>query len=309
MIGRVFVTERTASPVGVHSLDHFTLGVPDLDEAERFYLAFGLDAVRTTDRLQVRTFGGPHVWADLVSAPRKKLLAVRFGIFEADAETFARRLAPLRMPGESNAIWLNAPDGLAIELAIAAKTSPDEKSGFEQSARFSPIRGTGPRSTVATVRPRRLAHLALFTANVSEAIKFYESNLGLRLSDRSGDDVAFMHGMHGSEHHMIALARSEGPGLHHCSWDVGSIAEVGQGAMQMMAAGADGGWGVGRHVLGSNYFYYARDPWGSYAEYSADMDYIPAGAEWISSDTPPEDSFYQWGPPPPHDFGTNHEAA
>ena len=34
--------------------------------------------------------------------------------------------------------------------------------------------------------------------------------------------------------------------------------------------------GVGRHVLGSNYFYYVQDPWGSFAEYSYDIDFVPA---------------------------------
>ena len=37
---------------------------------------------------------------------------------------------------------------------------------------------------------------------------------------------------------------------------------------------------MGRHVLGSNYFYYVRDPWGSYAEYSHDIDFVPAGSIW-----------------------------
>ena len=32
------------------------------------------------------------------------------------------------------------------------------------------------------------------------------ATLGLRLSDRSGNIVAFMHGIHGSDHHMITRA-------------------------------------------------------------------------------------------------------
>ena len=67
------------------------------------------------------------------------------------------------------------------------------------------------------------------------------------------------------------------------------------------------GWGLGRHVLGSNYFHYVRDPWGSYAEYSADIDYIPVNCDWQAEDNPPDDSFYLWGPVPPEDFAFNHE--
>lgn len=297
--------------MGVHSLSHFTLGVPELDEAERFFSAFGLNVERALDRLHLRAGGSPHIWADIVSADRKRLLSIRFGIYQDDIQAFAERLAPVRIDAAigraTNALWARMPDGLPIEVAVAPKASPDSKTGFDLPPRHCDFRGAGPRSSVATVRPRQLAHLALFTGSVPAAIEFYMRYLGMRISDRSGDDVAFLHGPHGSDHHMIALAKSDGPGLHHSSWDVGSIADVGQGAMQMRDAGFTEGWGVGRHVLGSNYFYYARDPWGSYAEYSADMDYIAADSRWVSSDSSPEDSFYQWGPPPPEDFGKNYE--
>jgi hypothetical protein len=52
-----------------------------------------------------------------------------------------------------------------------------------------------------------------------------------------------------------------------------------------------------------------RDPWGSYCEYSADMDYIPPSTEWLAGDHDPEDSMFLWGPTPPEDFVTNFEAA
>jgi Glyoxalase/Bleomycin resistance protein/Dioxygenase superfamily len=118
-----------------------------------------------------------------------------------------------------------------------------------------------------------------------------------------------MHAIHGSDHHVIAFVKAEGPGLHHLSWDVPSINEIGLGAMQMADKGYRAGWGLGRHVLGSNYFHYVRDPWGSYSEYSSDVDYIPADHDWKSGDHPPEDSFYVWGPNPPEDFAFNHEFA
>jgi len=76
----------------------------------------------------------------------------------------------------------------------------------------------------------------------------------------------------------------------------------------MRAAGFTEGWGVGRHVLGSNYFYYVRDPWGSHAEYSADIDFVPADLDWPATDHHPEDSLYVWGPAMPETFVTNYEA-
>ena len=74
-------------------------------------------------------------------------------------------------------------------------------------------------------------------------------------------------------------------------------------------SGYSEGWGLGRHVLGSNYFHYVRDPWGSYAEYSCDIDYIPVTQDWKDGDHPPEDSFLMWGSNPPEDFAHNFEIA
>jgi len=75
---------------------------------------------------------------------------------------------------------------------------------------------------------------------------------------------------------MIAFARSNAPGHHHFSWDVGTVDEIGEGAMHVLDKSFSKGWGLGRHVLGSNFFHYVQDPWGSFCEYSADIDYVPA---------------------------------
>jgi hypothetical protein len=60
-------------------------------------------------------------------------------------------------------------------------------------------------------------------------------------------------------------------------------------------------------VLGSNYFNYVRDPWGSFCEYSCDIDFVPADLDWPAADHLMEDSLYVWGPSVPQDFVTNHE--
>ena len=305
---------RRPGELGVHSLDRFNFAVPDAEAARRFYSAFGLDLREEAGALHIHTHGHPHRWGSLVEGPRKQLRFISFGAFEEDLPRFRERLAELRIeridspPGvESNGIWLRDPDGTPIEITVAEKTSPDEKSSFDNASAGPGVASAPSRSRVTQVRPRRLAHMLIFTRDIAQAVKFYGGVLGLRLSDRSGDMIAFMHGIHGSDHHMIAFVKSDGPGLHHLSWDVPSINAIGLGAMQMADKGYTAGWGLGRHVLGSNYFHYVRDPWGSYAEYSSDIDYIPVDHDWKAADHPPADSFYVWGPTPPEDFAFNYE--
>ena len=110
-----------------------------------------------------------------------------------------------------------------------------------------------------------------------------------------------------TDHHNLALLKSDGPGFHHGSFEVGSIDEIALGAQRMLESGRPPGWGLGRHVIGSNFFYYTRDPWGSWAEYFHDLDHIPEACAWQPRDFPEADALYRWGPPVPEDFGRNRE--
>ncbi|MFT3720685.1 VOC family protein [Pseudorhodoferax sp.] len=298
----------------VHSVDEFVFSVPDLAEARRFYTHFGLDVREEAGALALYTHGHPHRWARILAGPSKRLLWLSLGIHAEDAPRFAQRAAALGVPAaapppgaDGDGLWLRGADGLPVQLRVAGKCSPSQPAPRE----WPPAPGHGgrapSRSQAPATRPLYLSHILLFSADVDAARAFYEGVLGLQLSDRSGSDIAFLHSPHGSDHHLIALARSGGPGLHHSSWCVPSLDAVGIGAQQMAQAGYTRGWGLGRHVLGSNYFRYVRDPWGSYAEYSYDIDYVAAGQAWPAADHPPEDALYVWGPELPPDFIANHE--
>ena len=309
-------TPRRQGVTAVHSLDRFVLSVPDLDVAERFYTQFGLDARRDGDRLDLYTFGHPHRWGSVhKGAGPKKLQYLSFGIFAQDLDPLTRHLDRAQVARTSahpladrEGIWLRDPDGTAVQLVVADKVSP-LAAAPQAKAPVHPVgKGAAPsRSAAAKVRPRRLSHVLLFSSDVARSVRFYSDALGLRLSDSSADIIAFMHGAHASDHHMLAFAKSAGPGYHHSSWQVESIDEVGIGMDTMIGHGHARGWGVGRHVIGSNYFAYVQDPWGSFAEYSYDIDFIPADVEWPAGDHATADSFYVWGPPPPDYFIVNHE--
>lgn len=305
---------RRPNALGVHSLDHFSLILPDLSEAADFFSCFGLDVRAEGNGAGVYCIGSSHRWATLSEGPRKKFGHLSFGIYDEDMPAFRDRLKRMSIallpapPGiDRDSIWFHDEEGNLIEVAAKPKSSPDEKSMFGETTVPAGVAGAPPRSQAPKVAPRRLSHMALYTADVHRKVSFYVDVLGLRLSDHVADFAAFLHGPHGSEHHMFAMVKSGGPGFHHSSWDVGSINEIGLGAEQMQTGGYRKGWGLGRHVLGSNYFYYATDPWGSHAEYSADMDYIPADFDWDARDHPAEDTYTLWGTEPPPGFMTNHE--
>ena len=308
---------RRKDTTAVHSLHRFVFSVPDLKAAVDFYDAFGLDVREAEGRADLYTERHPQRWASIYQRPGPKQLEyVSFGMYAEDADALAKRLAQKGVAtiaphalADEQGMWIRDPEGTPVQIVVASKVSPSVKSTGSAPV-IAPGRGAAPtRSATGDVHPRRLSHILLFSSDVLRSVRFYTDVLGLRLSDQSGDVIAFLHGAHASDHHMLAFAKSDGPGLHHSSWDVASIDEVGLGMQQMADRGHAHGWGVGRHVIGSNYFRYVRDPWGSFAEYSYDIDFIPADMEWNAGDYAPEDSFYVWGPPVPDDFVINHESA
>jgi catechol 2,3-dioxygenase len=298
---------------GVHSLERFCLTVPDLTAAARFYSAFGLEVREDHLGIQLFTQHDQRCWGNLREGNEKRLDHISFGAYADDMPRFRvnleeRGIECLEPPSNSTgaSIWFRDHDGNLIEIAPTEKSSPFAKSAVNNFSSASGVRGASTRSESTEARPRRLAHVGLFCSDLQQSTAFYTDILGLRLSDEAGV-IAFLRGIHGSDHHVIALIKSDGPGFHHVSWDMASIHEVGLGAQQMANAGYRAGWGLGRHVLGSNYFHYVRDPWGSYCEFSADIDYIADGQLWHAGHFTPEDGFFLWGPEPPADFGTNYE--
>ncbi|WP_086381299.1 VOC family protein [Caballeronia sordidicola] len=297
----------------VHSIDHFALNVPSISDARYFFDAFGLDVTSNENALDLRAADG-HRWARVLPSDSKSLAYLSFNCFEGDLPAIERQVFAagadilISSDGDREGFWFNDPDGNLVQVRVGEKTLPNEKAPLEQRRTLANARGSLMRSGVAKVRPRRMSHVLLFTPDIARALAFYREALGLRLSDRSANIIAFTHAPHGCDHHLVAFVQSSAKGWHHVAWEVASIDEVGNGATQMAVAGFKAGWGTGRHVLGSNYFHYVRDPWGSFSEYSADMDYVSAGSEWPAGDFRPEDSLYQWGPDIPDYFICNTEA-
>jgi catechol-2,3-dioxygenase len=302
--------------MAVHSLLGFALAVPDIEPGRKFYETFGLASSGKGDRMTLRCDGREHDEVTLVEGPRKRLHHLRLATDAkglADIRARAQRAgvkevdAPLRDDGEG--AWLRDDDGHYVNVRVAPMpggSSGQPMAPFNTPGQYARI-GTPGCPPAAAVRPRRLGHVLLFTPDVERKMRFYSDVFGMKLSDRSGEIIAFMHMPGGGDHHVLAFAKSDKPGFHHASFEVGSVDEIGMGAQHVLGAGYGNGWGFGRHVIGSNFFHYLRDPWNSLAEYFCDIDRIPADGSWQPKDYPLHESLYRWGPAVPDDFVRNFE--
>jgi catechol 2,3-dioxygenase-like lactoylglutathione lyase family enzyme len=151
------------------------------------------------------------------------------------------------------------------------------------------------------VRPRKLGHVVLGSTDQEASQRFFTEGIGLRTSDTVPGIAAFLRCS--TDHHNVLVQRAPVAFLHHTSWQVDDVDEVGRGATAMLEA--DPGrhvWGLGRHAIGSNFFWYLKDPAGNFSEYYSDIDCIVDDALWTPGVWEGARSLYQWGPPPPPSF-------
>jgi hypothetical protein len=100
-----------------------------------------------------------------------------------------------------------------------------------------------------------------------------------------------------TDHHNLVVQRAPVNFLHHSSWEVDDIDEIGRGAEAVLEGHPERhAWGIGRHWVGANFFYYLRDPAGNFSEYYSDMDEILDDQLWTPGVFEPRNL---WGPPLP----------
>ena len=301
--------------MAVKALLHYALEVPDQGAGEKFYTSFGLTTAASRDNaVRLRPARVERESVLLYAGPKKRLHHLAFGApgdeYEATREAVKRagvREADPPRGAPGGGFWLRDPDGNAVNVRPEGRVVPpaDPPLAINSPGHIErEIRRACPEAGAGTA-PRRLGHVLLFAGDLDRQVDFYTRVLGLKLSDRCQRIIAFLRCT--TDHHNLAFLASRGPGFHHGSFEVGSVDEIAMGAQRMLDAGRPPGWGLGRHVIGSNFFYYVRDPWGSFAEYYHDLDYIPEPCAWEPRDFPEGDALFRWGPPCPEDFGLNRE--
>lgn len=300
----------------VRSMQHLGMALPDIEVARRFYADFGLEMTTRGDLMVARCFGREQDQIVITEGHKKAVHHVCFGTRHADELTAIKRklegsstrLIDPPQPLLAEGIWFHDPDGVLVNIRVEApapgRTEPELLLNSPGHTRRVNRRGY-PDPSIA-IQPRRLCHFILFTPDLVRKRQFYIEVLGLELSDYVGNFIAFLRTPPPSDHHVIGFMQSDRPGLHHIAFEVGTIDEIEMGARRMLDKGYTDVWGLNRHVQGSNYFHYLRDPWQSMVEYTCDIDFIDDSSKW-----PPKDGRempgFAWGAPMPADFGKNFD--
>lgn len=299
-----------------------TLEVPDLAAGVRFYTDAGLIAEVNGNRASFRCSGQTRPCLHLIGgAARKRLhhIALRAEGLDSIAARVGNaggRVVAAPDGWDRAGLWLVDPHGMLVHLVAPGPGQdavPQAGPKFEINSPGHCVRvrrpAVLPRSAYGPVLPVKLGHILLFTPDVSASVEFVTEVLGMGLADKVQDIIAFCCAVRNSDHHVLAFAKSPGIGFHHASFEVSDPDAVGRGGRDLLAKTGKGDWGFGRHVIGSNFFHYIQDPWGSWFEYYSDMDFIDDHRLWQPTDYEPEDSLASWAPAVPDDFVLNREAS
>lgn len=152
--------------------------------------------------------------------------------------------------------------------------------------------------------PRRLGHLVIGTPSLSATRDLLVDGFGCKVTDEVEGVIHFLRCS--TEHHNIGLVESPVPILQHYSWECDDIDHVGQTATSLYRADTERhSWGLGRHFAGSNFYWYLRDPSGSFIELYSDLDRIDDDEAWETRGRTPFDLEHvanSWGPNLPLEF-------
>ena len=300
-----------------------TLEVPDLEPGLKFYTDAGMEAASEGAAARLRCPGQERDSLVLIAgAPRKRLhhialRADRLDEIAARVPEAGGKVVPAPEGFQDNGLWVEAPHGMLIHLS-ETPADPELAEGpvFDVNGPGRVVRKRRsamlPNAAYAPAKPLRLGHILVFSPDVPRSVAFMTEALGMGLADRAQDVIAFCCAKKDSDHHVVAFAKSPGVGFHHASFQVSDPDEVGRGGRALVEKTRErtlnGDWGFGRHTIGSNFFHYIQDPWGSWFEYFSDMDHIDDYSLWTPTNYDMADSLANWGPAVPKDFVHNYEA-
>jgi len=306
--------------MALHRLTQVIIGVPNTDETAAYYSEFGLGTVPGTGRAEPATGTASARRADhvftttdggeqlrIVHSPRRRV--VRLGLGVENTDDLDRIAANLTKLGEEfhrheSAVTVTDPGtevAVYIEVAPPLIQSPRQPPVYNapglvlRSGRADGIERSGP------VLPRKLGHVVIGSVDQERSQRLFTEGLGFKISDLVIGRAAFLRCS--SDHHNVLIQRAPVAFLHHTSWQVDDVDEIGRGATALLNKDpARHVWGLGRHHVGSNFFWYLKDPAGNFSEYYSDMDCIVDDQLWTPEILEGAKGLFNWGPPPPPSF-------
>ncbi|MEV0071640.1 VOC family protein [Amycolatopsis sp. NPDC050768] len=291
----------------LHRLTSITLGVPNVDATAGYYEDFGLTPVGEKAENRFATAeGGEQL--KITHSPLRRLVELGVGVDDPDdLDRIEASLAKLDVAGKRDETSLRVLDPnsntlVVLEIAPHLVQAPVEQVLYNGPGRPSRPNGRTPGvERTNKVRPKKLGHVVIGSKDQDASQRFFTEGIGFKASDHVPSLASFLRCS--TDHHNLLIQKAPVDFLHHTAWEVDDVDEVGRGATEMLEGNPERHvWGLGRHHIGSNFFWYLKDPAGNFSEYYSDLDCIVDDALWKPSVVDGTRGIYNWGPPLPPSF-------
>jgi catechol 2,3-dioxygenase-like lactoylglutathione lyase family enzyme len=281
--------------------DALVFGVDDLDSCYKYLTDYGLKKVDSAPSgaiyealdgtcAVVRKASDPGLPAPISASPN--IRDQIYGVADkATLEAIGAELSKDRevKPGSDGVLRSVDDTGYAIGFKVTQRRKIDAPKyinvpGMQTHRPINMIAAVGD----GPIPIYSLSHVVLFAPDVVKAEKFYAQRLGFRTADMFTNLGPFMRPAGTLEHHTLFLIKAPKPGLQHFTFHVADLNDMLRAGWNFVKKGYKSFWGPGRHILGSNNFWYFNSPFGGLMEYDSDMDlhddswkprYIEASAE------------------------------
>ncbi|MEU7858421.1 VOC family protein [Nonomuraea sp. NPDC049141] len=287
--------------MALHRLTRITIGVPNVADTAAYYADFGLRP--TGEHTFATADGGEQL--RLVHAPTRRLVELGVGVDDPDdMARIGASLARLDLALDAEGRVSDPGTKVRVQVSIADRiTRPAEPAPvYNGPGRADRVDARSPGVLrEQPVRPRKLGHVVLGSTDQEASQRFFTDGIGFKVSDEVPGIAAFLRCS--IDHHNVLVQPAPVPYLHHTSWEVEDVDEIGRGAHRMLEGHPERHvWGLGRHHIGSNFFWYLKDPAGNFSEYYSDLDCVVDEAIWKPEVFQDMRILYSWGPPVPPSF-------
>jgi catechol 2,3-dioxygenase-like lactoylglutathione lyase family enzyme len=254
--------------MALHDLLDLELTVPEPDALMAFWEGLGMvrhdhSTVGTADRpSQLRLSEGPY----------RHVSELRLGCTdESDLVAIRARLDALGVVARLG-------DGALRCPAPLTPPAPRQVNRPGSTTRVN-RRSTGALRAEAAP-PRRVGHVVFGSPDVAGSVVFYRDGLGFKVSDVIDQGIGcFLRCS--TDHHNLLIMPAPVPCMNHYAVEMDDVDAIGLAGLRAMAGRSESSvYGIGRHVLGANLFWYLLDPAGGMFELFADMDQITDDEAW-----------------------------
>jgi catechol 2,3-dioxygenase-like lactoylglutathione lyase family enzyme len=264
--------------------DSLVFGVDDVEACSQFFADYGLSAVggglfEALDGTSVVIKAQDDASLPAPLATGSTLRKTIYGV--ADEATLNAISAELgrdrkikRLPDGSIETVDDLGFVLGFQVTVRRELSlPGEPVNSPGAPALRPVNVIGADPHAAP-KPRTLSHIVYFVPDASKFEAFYADRLGFVTTDRFTGVGPFMRPAGSQDHHTLFCIQTPPfmQGCEHFTFHLGGPNELLQAGTRFEQKGYESFWGPGRHIFGSNWFWYFNSPLGIHVEYDADMD-------------------------------------